>query len=651
MCGIVAYIGKKPVVPVLLEGLKRLEYRGYDSAGIAVVGGKGELEIRRCQGKLHQLEEAIRLRPLDGVYGVGHTRWATHGRPTEENAHPHRDCRGNIVVVHNGIIENYLELKQQLTAEGHRFVTDTDTEVIAHLIEKYSYEPQGLKPHSIPGRDAAAKAATHKTPRAKAGASEARPLEEAVRRAVAHLSGVFAVAVLSRRDRGKIIAVRSGPPAVIGLGQDEYFVASDIPAILYHTRDVLFLADGDLAILTPDGVRLMDFDGQPVTRDITHITWDPIQAEKAGFKHFMQKEIFEQPRAVRDTLLGRVARDSGQVLLDEMDITPEEFRSFANLKLVACGTSWHATLAGKFMLERLARLPCEVDYSSEYRYRDPIIDHRTLTVVISQSGETADSIAAQRHAKQKRSKTLGIVNVVGSMIAREADGTLYTHAGPEIGVASTKTFTAQLAALYLLALYLAQVRGQLTPEASKPYLEELLKVPGKLEQILQRDDEIEELARRFFRHSDFLYLGRGIHYPMALEGALKLKEISYIHAEGYPAGEMKHGPNALIDENLLVVVLATVDRSDPESVTRYEKTVSNIKEVKARDGIVIALVSEGDQQARAAADHVFVLPATRELLSPLLEVVPLQLLAYHIGVRRGCDVDQPRNLAKSVTVE
>ncbi len=618
MCGIVGYIGKKPVVPVLLEGLKRLEYRGYDSAGIAVVAGNGQLEIRRCEGKLRNLEEAIRLKPLDGVYGVGHTRWATHGRPTEENAHPHRDCRGHIVVVHNGIIENYLELKQQLAAEGHKFVTETDTEVIAHLVEKHQ---------------------------------NGRPLEEAVRRAAQQLEGVFAMAILSTKDRSKIVAARQGPPAVIGLGKDEYFVASDIPAILYHTRDVFFLADGDLAVITPDGVRLMDFAGQPVSREITHITWDPIQAEKAGFKHFMQKEIFEQPRAVRDTLLGRIARESAQVVLPEMDISEEEFRRFTHAKLVACGTSWHAALAGKFILERLARIPCEVDYASEYRYRDPLISEATLTVVVSQSGETADTIAAQREAQQKGSKTLGIVNVVGSMIAREADGVLYTHAGPEIGVASTKTFAAQLAALNLLGLYLGQVRGTLKPESARGYIEQLLKLPGKLEQALQRDEEIEELSRRFFRHSDFLYLGRGIHYPIALEGALKLKEISYIHAEGYPAGEMKHGPNALIDENLPVVVLATVDRNDPESVVRYEKTVSNIKEVKARDGIVIAVVTEGDEQAREAADHVFALPATRELLYPILEVAPLQLLAYHIAVRRGCDVDQPRNLAKSVTVE
>jgi len=621
MCGIVGYIGKKPVVPVLLEGLKRLEYRGYDSAGIAVVGENGNLHIRRCQGKLRNLEETIRLQPLEGVYGIGHTRWATHGRPTEENAHPHRDCKGDIVVVHNGIIENYLTLKEKLAAEGHRFITETDTEVVAHLVEKH---------HSQDGR----------------------PLEEAVRRAVGELTGVFALAILSTRDPNKIVAVRSGPPAVIGLGKDEYFVASDIPAILYHTRDVFFLADGEVAVLTPEGVRLMDFAGHAVQRDIQHITWDPIQAEKGGFKHFMLKEIFEQPRAVRDTLLGRVSRESGKVYLgEEMELGDEDFRRFREVKMVACGTSWHAALAGKYMIERLARLPVEVDYGSEYRYRDPIIDASTLTVLISQSGETADTIAAQREAKQKGSKTLAISNVVGSMIPREASGTIYTHAGPEIGVASTKTFSTQLAALFVLALYLAQARGRLTPEQSKPLIEELLKIPGKLEAVLQRDEELEELGRLFFRGHDFLFLGRGIHYPLALEGALKLKEISYIHAEGYPAGEMKHGPNALIDPNLPVVVLATCDRSDPESVTRYEKTVSNIREVKARDGVVIAIVTEGDTEARAAADHVFELPAAPELLTPLLEAVPLQLLAYHIAVRRGCDVDQPRNLAKSVTVE
>ncbi|HEV2489064.1 MAG TPA: glutamine--fructose-6-phosphate transaminase (isomerizing) [Candidatus Acidoferrales bacterium] len=618
MCGIVGYIGAKKVVPLVIDGLKRLEYRGYDSAGIAVVGQNGHMEIRRASGKLRNLEETIRLSPLEGIYGIGHTRWATHGRPTEENAHPHRDCSGEIVVVHNGIIENYLELKHELAAKGHKFQTETDTEVIAHLVEA-NYN--------------------------------GGPLEKAVQKTVKQLNGVFALAILSTRDPQKIVAARFGPPAVIGLGQKEYFVASDIPAILHHTRDVIFLADGDIAVLTADGARLLDFDGRAIQRPVQHITWDPIMAEKGGFKHFMQKEIFEQPRAVRDTMLGRVSLDTGKVFLDEMDITEEEFRKFENVKIVACGTSWHAGLAGKFMLERLAQIPVEVDYGSEYRYRDPIVGPKSLVVVISQSGETADTIAAQREARQKGAKTLAICNVVGSMITREAAGAIYTHAGPEIGVASTKAFTCQLTALALLALYIGQLRGRTTPDAAKSILQELARLPHKMESILQRDDEYESLARQFFRHSDFLYLGRGIHYPIALEGALKLKEISYIHAEGYPAGEMKHGPNALIDENLPVVIIATRDESDAASMTRYEKTVSNITEVKARDGIVISIVTEGDRLAREASAHVIEIPSAPEILAPILEILPLQLLAYHIAVRRGCDVDQPRNLAKSVTVE
>ncbi len=617
MCGIVGYIGSKKVVPLILDGLKRLEYRGYDSAGVAVVGQNGKLEIRRASGKLRNLEEAVRLAPLDGMYGIGHTRWATHGRPTEENAHPHRDCTGQIVVVHNGIIENYLELKQQLIAKGHKFVTETDTEVIAHLVEA-----------NMNGK-----------------------LENAVQKTVKQLTGVYALAVVSTMDPQKIVAARWGPPAVIGLGENEFFVASDIPAVLHHTRNVFFLADGDIAVITPSGVRLMDFDGAAVERPVQHITWDPIMAEKGGFKHFMQKEIFEQPRAVRDTLVGRVSLDTGKVFLDEMDITEQEFRDFQNIRIVACGTSWHAGLAGKFMIERLAQVPVEVDYGSEFRYRDPIVDHRTLVIVISQSGETADTIAAQREARQKGAKTLAICNVVGSMITREASGTILTHAGPEIGVASTKAFSGQLTALALLALHLGELRAGTSPDAARALVQEMARIPHKMEWILQRDDEYEALARQFFRHSDFLYLGRGIHYPIALEGALKLKEISYIHAEGYPAGEMKHGPNALIDENLPVVIIATRDEKDAASMTRYEKTVSNIKEVKARDGIVISIVTEGDRLAREASDHVIEIPPAPEILTPILEILPLQLLAYHIAVRRGCDVDQPRNLAKSVTVE
>jgi glucosamine--fructose-6-phosphate aminotransferase (isomerizing) len=621
MCGIVGYIGPKKVVPVIIEGLRKLEYRGYDSAGIAVVTKDSKLEIRRAAGKLRNLEEAIAKSPIEGTYGIGHTRWATHGRPTEENAHPHRDCSGQIVVVHNGIIENYLELKEQLQREGHKFVTETDTEIVAHLVEKHS-----------------------------AGNT---PLEEAVRKSLKDLRGIYALVFLSANDPMKIVAARLGPPSVVGIGNGEYFVASDIPALLEHTREMFFLADGDIAVLTRDGVKVMDHDGRTVDRPTRHVAWDPIMVEKGGYKHFMQKEIFEQPRAVRDTLLGRISQDTGKVFLDEMQITEQQFRSFANVRIVACGTSWHAGLAAKFMIEKLARVPVEVDYGSEFRYRDPILDSKTLTVCISQSGETADTLAAQREAKLKGSPTLAICNVIGSMITREASGTIPTHAGPEIGVASTKAFTAQLTALLLLATYLGQIRGKVAGECAVKLMQEITRIPHKMERVLQVDEKgvYENLARQLFRFSDFLYLGRGIHYPIALEGALKLKEISYIHAEGYPAGEMKHGPNALIDENLPVVVLATRDETDPDSMTRYEKSVSNIQEVKARDGIVISIVTENDHLARAASNHIIELPPAPELLSPLLEIIPLQLLAYHIAVRRGCDVDQPRNLAKSVTVE
>ncbi|HUZ05363.1 MAG TPA: glutamine--fructose-6-phosphate transaminase (isomerizing), partial [Acidobacteriaceae bacterium] len=561
-----------------------------------------------------------------GTYGIGHTRWATHGRPTEENAHPHRDCTGQIVVVHNGIVENYLVLKQELTAQGHKFVTETDTEIIAHLVEAELQAAQ-KKGHTI-------------------------PLEEAVRRAVLRLHGAFAIGVLSADEPQKIVAARSGPPAVLGLGDGEYFIASDVPGILHHTRDLYFMADGDMAVLTPAGIKLTDFAGNPVERKVQRINWDPIQAEKGGYKHFMLKEIFEQPRAIRDTTLGRISLDTGKVFLDEMQITEAEFRATTKINIAACGTSWHAGLAGKYMIERLARLTVEVDYASEYRYRDPIPEPTAIGLLITQSGETADTIAAQREMTAKGSKTLAICNVVGAMIAREAQGTIYTHAGPEIGVASTKAFTAQLTALFVLALYLAQQRGTISDAESLQLVDELSRVPGKIEEILKHvDAQCETLARSYSTARDFLYLGRGIHYPIALEGALKLKEISYIHAEGYPAGEMKHGPNALIDETLPVVVLATRDMSDPTSKLRYEKTLSNIQEVTARSGKVIAVATEGDTNIAQLVDHVMYIPHAPELLLPVLEVVPLQLLAYHIAVRRGCDVDQPRNLAKSVTVE
>ena len=620
MCGIVGYVGNKQVVPLIIDGLRKLEYRGYDSAGIAVVNEGHDLEIRRAEGKLRNLEETIRLSPIDGTYGIGHTRWATHGRPTEENAHPHRDCTGRVVVVHNGIIENYLQLKERLRKSDHRFVTETDTEIIAHLIEEHLKHDKSF--------------------------------EEAVRSTVGELRGIFALSIINADEPDTIIAVRQGPPVVIGLGDREFFVASDIPPILQHTRDVFFLGDGEIAIITKDAVRVTDFEGNSVQPSIQRITWDPIMAEKGGFKHFMLKEIYEQPRSVRDTVQGRISLDTGHVFLDEMsNITEADFKRFTSIKIAACGTSWHAGLAGKYMIEQLARIPVDVDYASEFRYRNPVMDEDSLLLVISQSGETADTIAALREAKELGSRVLSICNVQGSMIVREADGTILTHAGPEIGVASTKAFTGQMIALYLLGLYLGQLRGTLSEEQAKFHAQELAELPVKLEHLLNESDGIEELAKEFFRSTDFLYLGRGINFPVALEGALKLKEISYIHAEGYPAGEMKHGPNALIDERLPVLFINTREEGNRASELRYEKTHSNIVEVKAREGIVISVLTEGDSMSSMVSDHVIEIPKASDLLSPILSIIPLQLLAYHIAVRRGCDVDQPRNLAKSVTVE
>jgi glucosamine--fructose-6-phosphate aminotransferase (isomerizing) len=626
MCGIVGYVGPKDVVTVILEGLRRLEYRGYDSAGIAVGSAGHGLELRRAPGKLRNLEEVIRQHPLQGTYGIGHTRWATHGRPTEENAHPHRDCTGRIVVVHNGIVENYLDLKRELIEERHTFVTETDTEVIAHLIE------QELRSAESSGKTML--------------------LEEGVRRAARRLTGAYAISVISADAPDTIVSARNGPPVVVGVGDGESFVASDVPGILHHTRMMYFLADGDVAVITAQGVKFTNLAGDPVERKVEKILWDPIQAEKGGYKHFMLKEIFEQPRSVRDTTLGRISLETGEVFLGEMKITDDQFRAAAQINIAACGTSWHSALAGKYMIERLARVPTEVDYASEYRYRDPIADPRALGLLITQSGETADTLAAQREMIAKGSATIAICNVVGSMVAREAHGTIYTHAGPEIGVASTKAFTAQLTALFLFALHLAQKRQTISPAESAALVDELSRIPGKIEEVLrQREGECRLLAKVYSSASNFLFLGRGIHFPIALEGALKLKEISYIHAEGYPAGEMKHGPNALIDEALPVVVLATNDASSPESMLRYEKTLSNIQEVTARSGRVIAVATEGNKQISELVEDVIYVPQAPELLAPLIEVVPLQLLAYYIAVRRGCDVDQPRNLAKSVTVE
>jgi len=613
MCGIIGYIGPKPLVPIILDGLRRLEYRGYDSAGIAVVHD-GQIEIRRSAGKLINLETSIQAKPLVGEYGLGHTRWATHGRPTEENAHPHRDGSGRIVVVHNGIIENYLEIKRELVAEGHQFESETDTEVVAHLVQK-EWRNDGL--------------------------------ENAVLRAMKRVRGLFALVLLSADDPRKLVTVRNGPPIVVGIGDGEYFVASDVPAILSHTREVVFMEDHEMAVLTPSGVVFMTLEGKVVERKPTGVTWDPISAEKAGYKHFMLKEIFEQPHAVRDTVLGRASLDSGQIFLDEMAISDKDLRGIDKITLLACGTSWHAALVGKFMIEELAKLSVEVDYGSEYRYRNPIVNSTTLAVAITQSGETADTLAALREAKGKGARSLAICNVVGSMATRECEGTIYTHAGPEIGVASTKAFTTQLVALYLFALKLAEVRSTLTKDERCTHIEALMQLPQVLEDTLKSAKRLEEIANRFHSRSDFLYLGRGINYPIALEGALKLKEISYIHAEGYPAGEMKHGPIALIDEKMPVVALATHDHV-------FEKMLGNIQEVKARGGAIIAFTTVGDTtltEVLGSADSLVAVPATSPLLMPVVLSIPLQLLSYYIAVRRGCDVDQPRNLAKSVTVE
>jgi glucosamine--fructose-6-phosphate aminotransferase (isomerizing) len=613
MCGIVGYIGPKNPVEVLVEGLRRLEYRGYDSAGVAILDDTGAIAIRRAPGKLRDLEGVIAGEPLTGTYGLGHTRWATHGRPSEENAHPHRDCTGKVVVIHNGIIENYLDLKHELQAEGHEFVTETDTEVVAHAIE------QEMKSNST-------------------------DLPTAFRHVLPRLNGIYALVAVSADAPRMMVAARLGPPLVVGVGRGEFFVASDIPAILSHTKDMIFMDDHEIVVVRPDGPSFMDVEGQPIEKSTDRIPWDPIMAEKGGYKHFMLKEIHEQPRAVRDTLVGRVSLESAQILLDEINIGDDELRRVERMSIVACGTSWHAGLVGKFLLERLARVPVDVDYASEFRYRSPLIDEATLPVYISQSGETADTLAALREAKSHGAPTLGICNVQGSMLTREARGTIYTHAGPEIGVASTKAFTSQLVALVLLAVKMARARGTMNDERLLELIGHLYHVPAQMERYLADEAPIQELAKKFQHHRDFLYLGRGVSYPIALEGALKLKEISYIHAEGYPAGEMKHGPIALIDEDMPVVAVAPHDGV-------HEKMLSNIEEVKARSGIVIAVTDEENAALAAKADHVIAVPKTHELLSPMLMVLPLQLLAYHIALLRGCDVDQPRNLAKSVTVE
>jgi glucosamine--fructose-6-phosphate aminotransferase (isomerizing) len=612
MCGIVGYIGEKAAVGVILDGLKRLEYRGYDSAGVAVLGPEG-LQVRRAAGRIKGLEALLRERPLRGATGIGHTRWATHGRPTDENAHPHTDGSGRLVVVHNGIIENYLPIKERLRADGHVFTSETDTEVIAHLIERHL-------------RD---------VPR----------LEEATRRALRELKGSYAIAVLSRDFPDRLVAAKHGAGSVVvGLGVGETYLASDIPALLAHTRDMVILEDEDVAVVTRHGVEIAQLDGAPVQRPPTRVQWDPILAEKGGYRHFMLKEMYEQPRATADTLRGRVSPESGTVVLPDVGLDPEVVDGLQRVVLIACGTSYHAALVGRFLVERLSGLAAEVDVGSEWRYRDPVVGPETLVVALSQSGETADTLGAVKTARSRGAPIVGITNVVGSALSREATGVLYTHAGPEIGVASSKTFTATIVACYLLALWLGRRRGALAAEDGRKHVQGLLELPRLMEQALEREGQVESLAREMAGYRNFLFLGRGIHYPVALEGALKLKELSYLHAEGYPAGEMKHGPIALIEDAFPVVALAPRDGT-------YDRMMGNIEEVRARDGRVIAVAHEGDREIAAKADSVITVPAVSDLLSPILMAIPLQLLAYHVAVRLGRDVDQPRNLAKSVTVE
>ncbi len=613
MCGIIGYVGERSVPEVLLQGLRSLEYRGYDSAGIAVAD-RGHLQVLRSEGKLENLTRQVDPKTITGTYGLGHTRWATHGRPNEENAHPHRDCTGGIVVVHNGIVENYLELKARLVKEGHRFQTETDTEVIAHTLEKHF---QG-------------------------------DLVLAVRKTLEELEGVFAFVALSSKAPDLLVGARNGPPLVVGIGKDESFIASDVPAFLAHTRSAIFLDDGDVAVVRRGAVSILNRDGDALDREVHTILWDPVQVEKQGFKHFMLKEIFEQPHAVRDTLLGRYSLDTGLVHLNELAFDDDLVARLNRVAIVACGTSWLAAQVGKFLIEELARLPVEVDVASEFRYRNPILTKDDLVVGITQSGETADTLAALKTAKEAGASTLAICNVKGSMATRLCDRTLYTHAGPEIGVAATKTFTAQVVALYLLGLHLAQRLSRIDEEAARKRLDDLARSPHYLERTLALAPAIEAVAREFYMAGNFLYLGRGTLYPIALEGALKLKELSYIHAEGYPAGEMKHGPIALIDERMPVVAIALQN-------PLFEKMASNIQEAKARGARILAIATEGDDRIDRILDperdRILKVPRHPHAISPLVAAIPLQLLAYHIAVLRGCDVDQPRNLAKSVTVE
>jgi len=611
MCGIIGYAGTRDVVPVLIGGLKKLEYRGYDSAGIAVVNGTG-VEVVRAEGKLSNLEAKLNDQPIHGVFGMGHTRWATHGKPNENNAHPHRDCSGKIVVIHNGIIENFLPIKQRLQKAGHEFKTETDTEVVAHLIEETMKD--GTK------------------------------FVDAVRKTLKELDGHYALVMIDGDEPGTIVAAKQGPPLVVGLGENENIIASDVAPLLAYTRDIIYLEDGEYAVVDQKKVSVFDAHDQKIEREPKRILWDAVMAEKEGYRHYMLKEIHEQSRAVRDTFTGRMFEESGEIFFNDLQLAPDDWSKIRKVHIIACGTSWHAGLVGKFLLEDASRIPIEVDYGSEYRYRNPIIDETTLVIGVTQSGETADTIAGMQEAKKRGAKLITICNVIGAAATRMSDGVIYTNAGPEIGVASTKAFTTQLTAFYLLALYIRQLRGE-DLDDRRYAMHEMGVIPHKIEDLVAKQEKhIEALAHKYYKSQDFLFLGRGVHYPIALEGALKLKEISYIHAEGYPAGEMKHGPIALIDENLPVVAIAT-------HTPVYDKVVSNLQEVKARDGKLIVICDEGDEAIRKLADDVIEIPWTVEPLQPILSVIPTQLLAYYIALRRGCDVDQPRNLAKSVTVE
>ena len=610
MCGIVAYVGKRECIDILVEGLRRLEYRGYDSAGVAIQNGRA-LQVVKRAGKLRELESLLAHDQPRGTAGIAHTRWATHGEPNDNNAHPHTDTRSRIALVHNGIIENYQVLKSALEAEGHRFTTDTDTEVLAHLIEKY--RARGLK------------------------------LEQAVRAALADVEGTYGIAVICADEPGTIVGARMGSPLVVGISDDEYFLASDVAPIVDHTRQVVYLDDGEMAVLSPEGFRTTTINAEPVSKVVEEVEWDLAKIEKGGFAHFMLKEIFEQPESVRDSMRGRLLPAEGLARLGGLNLTEEQVREIRRIIILGCGTSWHAGLIGEYMLEERARIPVEVEYASEFRYRNPIVDDGTAVLVISQSGETIDTLAAMREAQRKGARALGIVNVVGSTIARESDGGVYIHAGPEIGVASTKAFTSQVAVLALLTLVFGR-RREMSFEVGSEIARELQAIPGKIEDILAGSDKVRRIAEQHVQHNNFIYLGRGYNFPVALEGALKLKEISYIHAEGYPAAEMKHGPIALIDENMPVVFICTRDAA-------YEKVINNMMEVRARKGHIVAVATEGDEDVKSRADHVLYVPRTLPMLQPLLSVVPIQLLAYHMAVLRGCDVDQPRNLAKSVTVE